>query len=220
MSDPSTEPFFWGTATASYQIEGAADEGGRTPSIWDVFAHTPGKVERGDTGDVACDHYHRFKEDVALMADLGIQAYRFSISWSRVLPEGVGRPNAEGFDFYDRLVDELMAGGLTPFATLFHWDLPQVLQDLGGFANRDVVGWFSDYARADDGAVGRSSSTLDYAKRALRLCVPWTRSGRTCARFDRSAGVSGRDPPPESCPRRRAAGAPHYKSRMALRHYA
>jgi len=146
MSDPSTEPFFWGTATASYQIEGAADEGGRTPSIWDVFAHTPGKVERGDTGDVACDHYHRFKEDVALMADLGIQAYRFSISWSRVLPEGVGRPNAEGFDFYDRLVDELMARGLTPFATLFHWDLPQILQDSGGFTNRDMVGWFSDYA--------------------------------------------------------------------------
>ena len=146
MSDPSTEPFFWGTATASYQIEGAAAEGGRAPSIWDVFAHTPGKVERGDTGDVACDHYHRFKEDIALMRDLGIQAYRFSISWSRVLPGGIARPNAAGFDFYDRLVDELMAGGLTPFATLFHWDLPQVLQDLGGFANRDVVGWFSDYA--------------------------------------------------------------------------
>ena len=146
MSDPSTEPFFWGAATASYQIEGAAAEDGRAPSIWDVFAHTPGKIERGETGDVACDHYHRFKEDVALMADLGIQAYRFSVSWSRVLPQGVGRPNSAGFDFYDRLVDELMARGLTPFATLFHWDLPQVLQDSGGFANRDVVGWFSDYA--------------------------------------------------------------------------
>src|SRR6202140_756460 len=146
MSDPSTKPFLWGAATASYQIEGAATEGGRGPSIWDVFVHSPGKVERGDTGDVACDHYHRYKEDVALMRDLGLQAYRFSISWSRVLPEGMGRPNAAGFDFYDRLVDELMAGGLTPFATLFHWDLPQVLQDLGGFANRDVVGWFSDYA--------------------------------------------------------------------------
>jgi beta-glucosidase len=146
MSDPSTEPFFWGAATASYQIEGAAEEGGRAPSIWDVFAHTPGRVERGETGDVACDHYHRFKEDVKLMADLGIQAYRFSISWSRVLPEGTGRPNSAGLDFYDRLVDELMVRGLTPLATLFHWDLPQVLQDLGGFANRDVVGWFSDYA--------------------------------------------------------------------------
>jgi beta-glucosidase len=146
MSDSSTEPFLWGTATASYQIEGAAAEGGRAPSIWDVLAHTPGKVERGDTGDVACDHYHRFKEDVALMADLGIQAYHFSISWSRVLPEGVGRPNSAGLDFYDRLVDELMLRGLIPFATLFHWDLPQALQDLGGFANRDVVEWFRGYA--------------------------------------------------------------------------
>jgi beta-glucosidase len=154
MSDNSTEPFFWGTATASYQIEGAAAEDGRAPSIWDVFAHTPGKIEQGETGDVACDHYHRFKEDVALMADLGIQAYRFSVSWSRVLPQGVGRPNSAGLDFYDRLVDELMVHGLTPFATLFHWDLPQVLQDSGGFANRDVVGWFSDYALQTAGRLG------------------------------------------------------------------
>jgi beta-glucosidase len=146
MSDPSTQPFLWGTATASYQIEGAAAEGGRGPSIWDVFAHTAGKVERGETGDVACDHYHRYKEDVTLMRDLGVQAYRFSISWSRVLPEGRGRPNAAGLDFYDRLVDELVAGGVTPFATLFHWDLPQALQDRGGFANRDIAGWFTDYA--------------------------------------------------------------------------
>jgi hypothetical protein len=118
MSNASTEPFLWGAATASYQIEGAVAEGGRTPSIWDIFAHTPGKVERGDTGDVACDHYHRYREDVALMRDLGIRGYRFSISWSRVLPEGQGRPNAAGIDFYDRLVDELVTAGLTPFATL------------------------------------------------------------------------------------------------------
>src|ERR1700692_4254434 len=136
MSDLSTEPFFWGTATASYQIEGAAAEGGRAASIWDVFAHTPGKIERGETGDVACDNYHRFKEDVALMADLGIQAYRFSISWSRVLPEGVGRPNAAGFDFYDRLVDELMARGLTPVGTFFHWVLPPIAPALCGFHTR------------------------------------------------------------------------------------
>ena len=103
MSDLSQTPFLWGAATASYQIEGATAEGGRTPSIWDVFAHTPGKVERGETGDTACDHYHRYREDVALMRDLGIQAYRFSISWSRVQPEGEGRANAAGFDFYDRL---------------------------------------------------------------------------------------------------------------------
>ena len=146
MSDPSTKPFLWGAATASYQIEGAVTEGGRVASIWDVFAHTPGKIERGETGDVACDHYHRYQEDVALLRELGAQAYRFSISWSRVLPEGRGRPNAAGLDFYDRLVDELVTAGVTPFATLFHWDLPQALQDRGGFANRDVAGWFSDYA--------------------------------------------------------------------------
>jgi beta-glucosidase len=146
MSDSPTKPFLWGAATASYQIEGAVAESGRSASIWDVFAHTPGKVERGETGDVACDHYHRYQEDVALMRDLGVQAYRFSISWSRVLPEGRGRPNAAGLDFYDRLVDELVTAGITPFATLFHWDLPQVLQDRGGFVNRDIAGWFSDYA--------------------------------------------------------------------------
>jgi beta-glucosidase len=146
MSNSSTKTFLWGTATASYQIEGASAEGGRAPSIWDVFAHTPGKVERGETGDVACDHYHRYQEDVTLMQILGIQAYRFSISWSRVLPEGQGKPNAAGLDFYDRLIDELVAAEITPFGTLFHWDLPQVLQDRGGFGNRDVAGWFSDYA--------------------------------------------------------------------------
>ncbi len=142
----SAEPFLWGTATASYQIEGAAAEDGRGPSIWDLFSHTPGRVERGENGDVACDHYHRYKEDVALMRDLGTQAYRFSISWPRLLPDGRGRRNAVGFDFYDRLVDELLGAGLQPFATLFHWDLPQALQERGGFANRDIAGWFSDYA--------------------------------------------------------------------------
>jgi len=146
MPSSLPEPFLWGTATASYQIEGAVAEGGRAPSIWDIFSHTPHKVERGDTGDVACDHYHRYREDVALMRDLGTRAYRFSISWSRVLPEGRGRLNTIGFDFYERLVDELLAAGITPFATLFHWDLPQSLQERGGFANRDVASWFSDYA--------------------------------------------------------------------------
>jgi beta-glucosidase len=139
-------PFLWGTATASYQIEGAFSEDGRAPSIWDVFSHTPGKVERSETGDVACDHYHRYKEDIARMRELGVQAYRFSISWSRVIPDGRGKPNAAGLDFYDRLVDETLSAGITPFATLFHWDLPQALQEHGGFANRNISGWFSDYA--------------------------------------------------------------------------
>lgn len=141
-----TPPFLWGTATASYQIEGAVSENGRTPSIWDVFSHTRGKIERSETGDVACDHYHRYKEDIGLMRKLGVQAYRFSISWSRVIPDGRGGPNAAGLDFYDRLVDETLSAGITPFATLFHWDLPQVLQKQGGFANRDICGWFADYA--------------------------------------------------------------------------
>jgi beta-glucosidase len=139
-------PFLWGTSTASYQIEGAVSEDGRGPSIWDVFAHTPGKVERSETGDVACDHYHRYKEDIALMRELGVQAYRFSISWPRVLPDGRGKPNGAGLDFYNRLVDEILGAGMTPFATLFHWDLPQALQEHGGFSNRDVGGWFCDYA--------------------------------------------------------------------------
>jgi beta-glucosidase len=146
MPNPSSEPFLWGTATASYQIEGAVSEDGRTPSIWDKFAHTPQKIERSETGDVACDHYHRYKEDVALMRELGINAYRLSISWNRILPDGKGKPNPRGVDFYNRVIDELLAVGITPFVTLFHWDLPQTLQDRGGFTSRDIAGWFSEYA--------------------------------------------------------------------------
>jgi beta-glucosidase len=145
MPDSNVEPFLWGTATASYQIEGAVADDGRAPSIWDTFCHTPNKIAQSQTGDVTCDHYHRYKEDVELMRTLGIQAYRFSISWSRVLPEGKGKPNQRGFDFYDRLIDELLTAGITPFVTLFHWDLPQSLQDRGGFTNRDIAGWFSEY---------------------------------------------------------------------------
>jgi beta-glucosidase len=146
MSNPTNQPFLWGAATASYQIEGAVAEDGRAPSIWDTFSHTPGKVERSETGDIACDHYHRHFEDVELMRNLGIQAYRFSISWSRILPEGKGKGNARGLDFYNRLVDDLLDAGITPFPTLFHWDLPQALQERGGFTNRDIAGRFSDYA--------------------------------------------------------------------------
>jgi beta-glucosidase len=138
--------FTWGVATAAYQIEGAWNEGGKGESIWDRFAHTPGKVWQGHTGDVACDHYHRYRSDIALMQELGIQAYRFSISWPRVLPLGRGRANPAGIDFYDRLVDAMLAAGITPFATLYHWDLPQALQDIGGWAQRDVSTTFADYA--------------------------------------------------------------------------
>jgi beta-glucosidase len=136
--------FLWGAATAAYQIEGAAQEDGRAPSIWDTFSQTPGKVLNGDTGDVATDHYHRWQEDVATMAALGIGAYRFSISWSRVLPGGT--PNQKGLDFYSRLVDELLEHDIAPVATLYHWDLPQDLEDAGGWPERDTARRFADYA--------------------------------------------------------------------------
>src|SRR5262245_7877329 len=138
--------FYWGTATSAYQIEGAWNEDGKGPSIWDTYAHTPGKIRDGDTGDVANDHYHRYREDVALMNEIGANAYRFSISWPRVFPEGTGMPNAKGLDFYNRLVDELVATDIAPFPTLYHWDLPQALQDRGGWQNRDTAKVFGDYA--------------------------------------------------------------------------
>jgi beta-glucosidase len=139
------EGFEWGAATASYQIEGAAFEDGKGLSIWDVFSHQPGKVFEGDTGDVACDHYHRYRDDVALMADLGLQTYRFSVSWPRVFPFGSGARNEKGIEFYSRLVDALLEAGIRPCLTLYHWDLPQGLQDLGGWANRDTAKHFADY---------------------------------------------------------------------------
>jgi beta-glucosidase len=138
--------FLWGAATAAYQIEGAWNEDGRGESIWDRFSHTPGKVTNGDTGDIACDHYHRYPEDIALMRQLGIKAYRFSTAWTRVLPNGRGRINSQGLDFYDRLVDALCAANIEPLLTLYHWDLPQVLQDEGGWDNRNTCYAFADYA--------------------------------------------------------------------------
>jgi beta-glucosidase len=138
--------FLWGAATAAYQIEGSPLEDGAGASIWQRFTHTPGRTLNGDTGDVACDHYHRYTDDVALMRALGLQAYRFSIAWGRVLPEGKGRVNQRGLDFYRRLVDALVAAGIRPVATLYHWDLPAALDDLGGWLNRDIAGWFADYA--------------------------------------------------------------------------
>ena len=160
-SQPETEPssvaqtnqrsfpqgILWGSATASYQVEGAFNEDGRGPTIWDTFSKTPGKTVNGATGDVADDHYHRYKEDVALMKALGVKSYRFSIAWSRVFPEGGGKPNPKGLDFYHRLVDELVAAGIKPFATLYHWDLPQALQDrVGGWESRETSEAFANYA--------------------------------------------------------------------------
>jgi len=146
--------FVWGVATAAYQIEGAAAEGGRGPSIWDTFAREPGRIRDGSTGDVACDHYHRYAEDVALLTDLGVGAYRFSVAWPRIQPAGKGAANPAGLDFYDRLTDALLARNIAPLVTLFHWDLPQALQDAGGWANRDTAERFAEYADLVAGALG------------------------------------------------------------------
>ena len=152
---PFPPNFAWGTATASYQIEGAVDEDGRGPSIWDTFSHTPGKIDNGDTGDVACDHYHRWADDVELMVGYGLHAYRFSVAWPRVQPTGRGAPNQKGLDFYRRLVDRLRQRGIRPAATLYHWDLPQALQDDGGgWQNRDTAERFAEYSAIVYGALG------------------------------------------------------------------
>lgn len=146
--------FVWGAATAAYQVEGAATEDGRGPSVWDTFCRTPGKVCRGDTGDVACDSYHRYREDVALIASLGLGAYRFSVSWARVQPDGRGPANQKGIDYYRALVDELVEHGVVPTATLYHWDLPQALQDDGGWARRETALRFGEYAAVVAEALG------------------------------------------------------------------
>jgi len=149
QSNPRTFPqgFYWGTATSAYQIEGAWNEDGKGLSIWDTYTHTAGNIKNNDNGDVANDHYHRYKEDVVLLKDIGATAYRFSIAWPRIFPEGVGQANPKGLDFYSRLVDELKAAGVEPFATLYHWDLPQPLQDKhGGWQSKDTAKAFADYA--------------------------------------------------------------------------
>ncbi len=134
--------FFWGTATASYQIEGAWNEDGKGESIWDRFAHAPGKIKNGDTGDVACDSYHRWRDDIALLRAMNQNSYRFSISWPRIQPSGSGAPNSKGVDYYSRLVDALLDAHIRPLVTLYHWDLPQALEDAGGWPNRDTAGRF------------------------------------------------------------------------------
>ena len=146
--------FFWGTATASYQIEGAWNEDGKGESIWDRFAHSPGKIKNGDTGDVACDSYHRWREDIAMMRAMNLNSYRFSISWPRIQPSGSGAPIAAGVDYYSRLVDALLEAHIRPLVTLYHWDLPQALEDAGGWPNRDLVGRFTDYVQLMAHALG------------------------------------------------------------------
>lgn len=161
--------FTFGAATASYQIEGAVAEDGRTPSIWDTYSHTPGRVARGENGDVACDHYHRFGEDVALMKQLGLDSYRFSLAWPRIKPDD-GPVNAAGLAFYDKLVDELLAAGIEPAATLYHWDLPQTLEDRGGWRERDTAERFAEYAAVAAGHLG------DRVKKWITLNEPFCSS--------------------------------------------
>jgi beta-glucosidase len=167
--DTSSFPsdFVWGAATASYQIEGATHEDGRGESVWDRFCATPGKVRGGDTGDVACDFYHRYSDDVRLMKELGIDAFRFSVAWPRVVPDGRGAVNEAGLDFYDRLVDELLANEIEPFATLFHWDTPQVLEDVGGWRERATAEAFAEYAEAVASRLG------DRVRHWITINEPW-----------------------------------------------
>jgi beta-glucosidase len=146
--------FVWGTATAAYQIEGAAGQDGRGLSVWDVFSKKKGAVWEGDSGDVACDHYHRYQEDIAIMKALGVKSYRFSVSWTRILPDGTGASNPKGFDFYNRLVDELLKNDIEPLCTIFHWDYPQALYERGGWLHRDSADWFADYASLLAGTLG------------------------------------------------------------------
>jgi len=159
--------FLWGAATAAYQIEGAPDADGKGPSIWDTFSHTPGKVFHGDTGDVACDSYHRYPEDIATLQRLGVGAYRFSLSWPRIQPDGRGAVNPQGIDYYNRLIDGLLEKGITPVVTLYHWDLPQALQDKGGWATRDIAEIFADFAGRAGEAFG------DRVHRWITLNEPW-----------------------------------------------
>ncbi|WP_377272330.1 GH1 family beta-glucosidase [Peterkaempfera sp. SMS 1(5)a] len=159
--------FLWGVATSSYQIEGAVQEDGRTPSIWDTFCRVPGAVVDGDNGDIACDHYHRMPEDVAMIADLGVDAYRFSVAWPRVQPGGRGPANARGLAFYDRLVDQLLDKGVLPWITLYHWDLPQELEDAGGWPERDTAHRFADYSELVMDALG------DRVRHWTTLNEPW-----------------------------------------------
>ena len=188
--------FVWGAATSSYQIEGAAFEDGKGLSIWDVYAHQPGKVFEGHNGDVACDHYHRFEEDVKLMKQLGIKAYRFSISWPRILPDGIGTVNQKGLDFYSRLTDALLENGITPYVTLYHWDQPYELYLRGGWLNPDSPKWFAEYAAVVARALG------DRVKNFITFNEPQV--------FIGLAFVDGVHAPGHKLPRREALSMAHH----------
>jgi beta-glucosidase len=159
--------FQWGVASSAYQVEGAVTEDGNGPSIWDLFSHTPGKTSQGENGDIACDHYHRYSEDLSLMKNLGVTHYRFSVSWPRIFPDGRQRMNVKGLGFYDRMVDTLLSHNITPIITLYHWDLPLALQEQGGWQNRDTAHAFADYAETMVSALG------DRVKQWITHNEPW-----------------------------------------------
>ena len=204
-SFPST--FAWGAATAAYQVEGSTDIDGRTPSIWDTFSRTPGKVLNGDTGDVACDHYRRWQDDVDLMADLGLRAYRFSVSWTRVQPGGSGPPNAIGLDFYDRLVDRLLERGIEPWITLYHWDLPQPIEDRGGWLEPEVVERFAEYAGLVARRLGDRAAAWITLNEARTFGLDGLRQRR--ARTGASRLGRGAASDPSRAPRPRGGGVGH-----------
>jgi beta-glucosidase len=182
--DAFPDGFAWGVSTAAYQIEGAVAEDGRGPSIWDTFSHQPGRTTNGDTGDIACDAYHRTDEDLGLLSELGVTGYRFSIAWPRIQPDGRGAPNQAGLDHYRRLADQLLDRGITPLVTLYHWDLPQPLQDKGGWATRDTAGLFADYAAIVAGALG------DRVPRWITLNEPWVASSMGYRSGEHAPGIA------------------------------
>jgi beta-glucosidase len=182
--DAFPDGFAWGVSTAAYQIEGAVAEDGRGPSIWDTFSHQPGRTTNGDTGDIACDAYHRMDEDLGLLSQLGVTGYRFSIAWPRIQPDGRGAANQAGLDHYRRLTDQLLDRGITPLVTLYHWDLPQPLQDKGGWATRDTAGLFADYAAIVAGALG------DRVPRWITLNEPWVASSMGYRSGEHAPGIA------------------------------
>ena len=205
--------FLWGAATASFQIEGATTQDGRSDSIWDVFCREPGRVRNGDTGEPACDHYHLMKSDVDLMKELNLSAYRFSVAWPRVIPTGTGAVNAAGISFYDQLVDELLARDITPVVTLYHWDLPAVLDERGGWLNRDIAGWFGDYSAAVVGALG------DRVTRWTTLNEPWCSSILSRPWASRPGRGTHRRAPPHARSWHRGPDHPRAVSRSAGVHH-